>query len=150
MTERQLEADLRDLSQVAKPPATLAADVMRRIEASPGCGGRTPRVHVTLYRVAAAIALAGGGVAFLVTITHRHAPAPRPPVAISTTTSTRAIERGTDPAPSLADYRRALAQSPEALDALLQPRPETPGSNSRTNAELRAGDVSWINLDSYR
>jgi hypothetical protein len=100
--------------------------------------------------VAAAIALASGGVAFIVATIHRHAPAPRPPVAISTTTSARAIERPTDLVPSLADYRRALAQSPEALDALLQPRPEKTGSNPRTNAELRAGDVSWINVDPYR
>jgi hypothetical protein len=152
MTQRQIEQHLTDLGEATKPPATLAHDVMRRIEASAGCGGGTdavryaPRARRLGYRVAAVVALAAGIAAGVVVTTFRHTAGPQPEVVISLPPP---AAKPANPSPSLADYRRALVQSPEALDALLQQRPEDGRPNPRTHVELRAGDVSWIILDSY-
>src|SRR5207253_925488 len=104
----KIEAQLRELGEATRPPATFMVDVMRRIEALPARGAAAidfARVTRRLvYRVAAVVALAAG-VAAVVIVTHdrRGAGAPGGMATLATGPVVRAM---THPVPNLADYRR--------------------------------------------
>ena len=146
----QIEQGLQRLGEATEPPASLVAGVMQRIEESAGpeeiAERRRPWGRIG-YRAAAIVAAAC--IAGLAVAAHmlRH-PAPRPDVVVRPHNDPAG--RPADVSPTFADYQRAMVQSPEALDALLQQRPAQAGAGTPVRADLRAGDVFRSDLNLYQ
>jgi len=150
MNEDEIETRLRQLGQAMEPPASMASEVMRRIEgqfAPQAMEHRPHRAH-RIYRAAAFFVGAAACVAgLLVALYAGRGSAPRPPIAVVPTTQTNAPE-GADPAPRFVDYQDAYSHSAEAFEALLQQRPtESVGSSGH---EFRVADSLRPDFNLYQ
>jgi len=143
MNPEKLEEHLKALGAATSPRHSLVDGVMERLSHVQSPRPMTMRRGSSLYvRAGAALLAVAASVAIVVTGMHlsggpRHVDDPRgvPVKVVSGTAST----------PMLADYRRAVFKSPEALDAML--REPAASGGSLPEPAIRACDFSRVALN---
>jgi hypothetical protein len=147
MTHDELEQGLRALGQATRPPNSLVRNVMQRVQQSPVheyseafTATRNAQWSYAIKKFAA-IAACLAIVIFMIKFK-----TPRRPHVPDTRITVSTMKRS-NPFPTLADYRRAYAESPEAFEALFKALPTE--SEANPQRVLSPRDILRTDLNLY-
>jgi hypothetical protein len=148
MTHHEIEKNLARLGKATELRVSLVDGVMRRIDQVATVNTtivdrESPLIH-WVFRIAAI----GIAAAFTVAVisTMRPGTAPSSQSRIVFLPQTQPVIERIELFPTVMDYQRAYSRSPEALDALLQPRP----SEADRKDELNVRGMLHPNIDFYQ
>jgi hypothetical protein len=150
MKDQEIENRLKQLGRATQPRASMVESVMQRVEQVPAPGmdaiSGSHTASLRIYRAAAMLLAAAACIAALMFVLRSGSePKPRPPFV--DLPQTLPADQPNELIPRLIDYQRAIVQSPEALEALLQRRPVESGG--REEPVVRAADMSRSDLNLY-